>query len=115
MCRQVTLSEPKTIYSQILAPLSHGEIGSVFFICSEFLSLLTILGIFGGGMCKVRVEYLLNDFIFLKEQVKKKLHSKCILRFYVEVKLRLFTFLSLFRDGVNFSYKFLFLYLIVPA
>lgn len=70
MCRQVTLSEPKT-YSQILAPLSHGEIGSVFFICSELLSLLTILGIFGGGMCKVRVEYLLNDFIFLKEQVKK--------------------------------------------
>lgn len=114
MCRQVTLSEPKT-YSQILAPLSHGEIGSVFFICSEFLSLLTILGIFGGGMCKVRVEYLLNDFIFLKEQVKKKLHSKCILRFYVEVKLRLFTFLSLFRDGVNFSCKCLFLYLIVPA
>lgn len=55
MCRQVMLSEPKT-YSQILAPLSHGEIGSVFFICSEFLSLLTILGVFGGGMCKVRVE-----------------------------------------------------------
>lgn len=45
----------------------YGEIGSVFFICFEFLFLLIIFGIFGGGMCKVRVEYLLNDFIFLKE------------------------------------------------